>query len=392
MVTLLSISTETIEIILDYLDTPDLVTVSLTCSLLYKIVSFKRYGLILPKWHGVSYNISDDSVAEIGLYYRNAVLIGSTLYILVFSIENPTAWIIDLNDKNPKWISVSMKVSDSYRPVKYPATSSILNKIYIHGGIDLLSGKPTNILYEFDVRDVQLQILAQEGTIPSARSMHSLNAIDHNHLAVYGGQCVTDDGPYDSKDFATYDIANRVWTIHDQIPNLPYARSLHCTLKARGRLYIYGGQRIGSKQKTELHTDSHVWAYDIRNHKWLRYISSTAYTWTPLKLPPEWIFTSGQKQSPGRRVGAAMFCIRNRIAIIGGVVGDNWEEGEIEKPWECLKIFSPLKKSWCHIRVQGLPRMSCVAFVGNWSGCIRKAFLIGDDAKTGKTTMGWIVG
>ncbi|CAG8566798.1 5304_t:CDS:2 [Paraglomus occultum] len=295
-------------------------------------------------------NISNDSVAEIGLYYRNAVLIGSTLYILVLSIENPTAWTIDLNDKNPKWISVSMKVSDSYGPVKYPETSSSLNKIYIHGGIDLLSGKPTNTLYEFDVRD---------------------------RFTVVN---VADDGPYDSKDFATYNLANGIWTIHDQIPNLLYARSLHCTLKARSRLYIYGGQRIVSKEKTELHTDSHVWTYDIQNHS----ISSTVYSWTPLKLPPEWVFTSGQKQSPGRRVGTAMFCIRNRIAIIGGVVGDNWEKSEIEN----LKIFSPLKKSWCHIRIQGLPRMSCVAFVGNWSGCIRKAFLIGDDAKNGKDNNG----
>ncbi|CAG8531976.1 2919_t:CDS:2 [Paraglomus occultum] len=392
MVTLLSISTEIIEIILEYLDTQDLVTLSRTCNLLYQIVSSKRYGLIFPKWHGVSYNISDDRAAEIGLYYRNAVLIGSTLYVLVLSIENPTAWNIDLNVKNPKWVSVSIKVSDLYRPVKYPATSSISNKIYIHGGIDLLSGKPTNVLYEFDVRDVQLHVLMQTGTIPSSRSMHSLSAIDHNHLAVYGGLCATDDGSYNSKDFATYNLANSVWTIHNSMSNLPYARSLHCALKVRGKLYIYGGQRIVSEEKNELHNDSNVWAYDIQNHKWLRYISSMVYAWTPLKLPPEWVFTDGQKQSPGRRVGAAMFCIRDRIAIIGGAVGDNWEKSEIEKPWEYLKILSPSKKSWCHIRIQGLPRMSCVAFIGNWSGCIKKAFLIGDNVDTGKTTMGWIVG
>jgi len=192
MVSLLSISTEVIEIILDYLDTSDQITFSLTCNSLYRIVSFKQYGLILPKWHGVSYTISDDRVAEIGLCYRNAILIGTTLYILVLSIENPTAWNIDLNAKKPKWTSVSVKVSDSYRPVTKPATSSILNTIYIHGGIDLLTRKPTNILYAFDVRDVQLHILSQNGTIPSPRSMHTLSAIDHNRLAIYGGQCVAD--------------------------------------------------------------------------------------------------------------------------------------------------------------------------------------------------------
>jgi len=170
--------------------------------------------------------------------------------------------------------------------------------------------------------------------------------------------------------------------------NLPYARSLHCTLKARGKLYIYGGQQIVSK-RDEIHADSNMWAYDIQNSKWLRYLSSTVYS---LGLPPEWVFTDGRKQSPGRRVGTAMFCLRDRVAIIGGAVNDNWKKNENEKLWEYLKIFSPLKKSWCHIRVQGLPRMRCVAFVGNWSSCIRKAFLIGNDADTGKITMGWIVG
>ncbi|CAG8464379.1 8755_t:CDS:2 [Paraglomus occultum] len=386
MVNLLSISTELIEIILDYLDTSDLITLSLTCNALYRIVSFKQYGLILPKWHGLSYNVPDDRV---GLYYRDAVLIGPTLYILVLSIENPTAWKINLNDKTPRWISVTVNMPDSYRPVIHPATSSILNKIYVHGGIDLLTGKPTNILYEFDVCDMQLHILTQNGTIPSPRSMHTISAIDHNRLAIYGGLCVADDCPYDSKDFATYDITNKVWTIHNQMPNLPYARSLHCMLKARDKLYIYGGQQMVSKKREVIHDDTNVWAYDIQNSKWLRYLSSTVQ---PLRLPPEWIFTGGWKQSPGRRVGTAMFCLRDRIAIIGGVVSDNWENNENEKPWEYLKIFSPLKKSWCHIRVQGLPRMRCVAFVGNWSGCIRKAFLIGNDADTGKTTMGWIVG
>src|SRR5438105_2333555 len=101
--------------------------------------------------------------------------------------------------------------------------------------------------------------------------------------------------------------------------NLPYARSLHCTLKARDKLYIYGGQQIVSKKQETIHDDSGMWAYDIQNSKWLRYVSSTVQS---LRLPPEWFFTNGRKQSPGRRVGTAMFCIRDCIAIIAGMVSD----------------------------------------------------------------------
>ena len=181
---------EIIESIFNYLEMPELVNCSLTCWSLYRVFSIQQYGLARPEWHNVPYNIPDNKMAEHQLYYRNAVLIDTTLYIIILSLEHPICWKLDLNDENPKWVNDFVNVCNSYRPVKYPATLSILNKIYIHGGIDLLTGQPTNILYEFDVSNMRLLVLMQKGTVPYPRSMHTLSALDYNRLAIYGGQCI----------------------------------------------------------------------------------------------------------------------------------------------------------------------------------------------------------
>jgi hypothetical protein len=188
---------EVIENIFNFLESSDLLNCSLACKLLYQVFSIQQYGFIKPRWHNLPCHIPNNGIAELKLYYRNAVLIGATLYIVILSLENPTCWKLDLNGASPKWVSTCIKVCDSYRPVKYPATSSILNKIYIHGGVDLFTGQATNILYEFDVNNMQLLVLTQYGMLLYPCSMHVLSAIDCNRLALYGGQCVA-EGNVDS--------------------------------------------------------------------------------------------------------------------------------------------------------------------------------------------------
>ncbi|CAG8617142.1 5777_t:CDS:2 [Paraglomus brasilianum] len=260
-------------------------------------------------------------MAEHRSYYRNAVLIGTTLYIVILSLENPICWKLDLNGENPNWVNDFVKVCNSYRPVKYPATLSILNKIYIHGGIDLLTGQPTNILYEFDVSNMQLLVLIQKGTVPYPCSMHTLSALDYNRLAIYGGQCIANGIPYNTKCFAIYDLTSKFWTIYNEMSNMPYARALHCAVQASDRLYVYGGQHIDSEGITRVHDDECVWAYDIQHHKWQKYLSPTRESNTfPFGFPINWLSTTGWKQSPGRCSGATMINLNGRIAIIGGLV------------------------------------------------------------------------
>jgi hypothetical protein len=191
LTSLLSLPYEIIGHIFDYLDLPDLVDCSLACRSLYHFFNFHQYGLIRPIWHNVSCHIPNDGAADFRLYYRNAVMVDAVLYIVALSPDNPRCWKLDLNEKNLKWSCFPVKICGQYQPVKYSATSSISDHIYIHGGIDLLTGQPTNILYELNANCMQLRTLVQNDVLPCPRSMHTLNAIDSNHLMIYGGQCFT---------------------------------------------------------------------------------------------------------------------------------------------------------------------------------------------------------
>ncbi|CAG8487520.1 8840_t:CDS:2 [Paraglomus brasilianum] len=383
---LTSLPFEIIGRIFDYLELPDLVDCSLTCRPLHWFFNFHQYGLFRPLWHNVPCQIPNNGVSDLRLYYRNAVMIDATLYIVVLSLNSPTCWQLRTNEKNLEWLCIPVKVFGQYRPVKYPATSSISNQIYIHGGIDLVTGQPTNALYELSVNNMHLRTLSQSNVLPRPRSMHTLNAIDRNRFMIYGGQCFTNDRPYDCRDYAIYDITNKSWTIYNPVPNIPYARSLHLTVLVRNALYIYGGQQITYVGLSEIHNDDGIWAYDTQNNQWRKYLSPNIEQSTSFRLPSEWISTTGRKQSPGRRVGAAMVCFRNKIVIFGGSTTDNWERSQVEKPWEYMKIFSASKRTWEHIRIRGLPRMQCVAFTSGR----REFFVIGENANTGEIMMGRI--
>ncbi|CAG8502586.1 4365_t:CDS:2 [Paraglomus occultum] len=385
---LTSLPLEVIGHIFDYLELSDLVDCSLTCRPLYWFFNFHHYGLIRPIWHNVPCHVPNNGVSDFKLCYRNAVMIDATLYIVVLSPNNPTCWQLRTNEKNPEWLRIPIKVSDQYRPVRYPATSSISNQIYIHGGIDLITGQPTNAMYELNVNNMRLHTLTQSNALPCPRSMHTLNAIDRNHLMIYGGQCFSNDKPYDCKDYATYDVTNKSWTIYNSVPNVPYARSLHLSVFVRNTLYVYGGQQTTYAGLPEIHNDDSIWAYNTQDCRWSKYLSPNIEQSTSYRLPSEWISTTGRRQSPGRRVGAAMVCFGNKVVIFGGSTTANWERDQPEKPWEYMKIFSVYKRTWDHIRIQGLPNMQCVAFASGR----REFFVIGENLNTGETMMGRILG
>ncbi|CAG8540504.1 4814_t:CDS:2 [Diversispora eburnea] len=121
----------------------------------------------------------------------------------------------------------------------------------------------------------------------NARMMHTLNSIDHNHLALFGGRCHMKDG------------GKNAWTTCEDSTEMLYPRSIHSSTLISGRLYIYAGKELNN-----------------------------------FEFPQNWVATNGKP--PG-----------SRITILGGIELYNfYYEYEKERPWE----FVPSKHNWEHVK------------------------------------------
>ncbi|CAG8848226.1 11907_t:CDS:1, partial [Racocetra persica] len=161
--------------------------------------------------------------------------------------------------------------------------------------------------------------------------------------------------------------------------SMPYRRASHSTMVLDEKLYIYGGQNSSfSSTEIQIHDDKDIHLYDVRQEKWNKIIApypDGSRLSPTLTLPSYWIKTDGSKV--GRRVHAAMLSMHKRIIILNGEERDNFEYEENEQPWELLKSLSLEERNWDHIRVKGLPQMSCVAVVGEYEGETIGIFVIG---------------
>lgn len=195
---------------------------------------------------------------------------------------------------------------------------------------------------------------------------------------------------YDVKEFSIFDTRTNTWSTYENSAEIPYPRSIHSSTVISGKLYIYGGQRITSFSLNLTHEDQDIWVYDINKDKWHKFLSPLAgKVLDNFELPPNWVATNGKQ--PGSRMGAAIFPIRLRIAIIGGIELYNfYYDYEKERPWEFIKLFSPLKHNWEHVRVKGMPRMECVAIIGDHREGPKDIFIIGKDCEKGNLITGWI--
>jgi hypothetical protein len=190
---------------------------------------------------------------------------------------------------------------------------------------------------------------------------------------------------YDSKDFAIYDAKKNSWeVIHNETAFVPSRRSNQSTMFFNNKLYIYGGQQLTSSSTfNRTHDDPDIWEYDTLKFNWKRYLNGLPLS--GLLLPKNCISTSGT--NPSKRCGAAVFPIRKNIGILGGIETQNNEE-----ILTCgyMKILSPMKQTWVHVKVKGMPLIECVAFYVEYKIGNKDIFVIGKDQKEGKIIIGWI--
>ncbi|RHZ83161.1 hypothetical protein Glove_99g179 [Diversispora epigaea] len=365
--------------ITDKLNIKDQQNLSWTCKIMYRLVRICHFGVASPVWEEVKIEGADNIPVSC---YRDGVWINGVFYLPVFNQDAPICWTLDFNKPSIIWskrsIILKLRSKEVYVPIRHTATAAIGNDIYIFGGEDIRTRRLTNIFYCLNVMNLELHMIVKTKNNPRARMMHTLNSINHNNLALFGGRCHMKDGQfYDIKEFSIFNTRKNTWTTYEDSTEIPYPRSIHSSTVVSGRLYIYGGQRITSVSLNLTHEDQDIWVYDIYQEKWHKFLSPLAgKELNNFELPQNWVATNGKP--PGSRIGAAIFPIHFRIAILGGIELYNfYYEDEKERPWEFVKLFSPSKHNWEHVRVKGMPRMKCVAIIGDYRGGPKDIFIIG---------------
>ncbi|GBC06475.1 hypothetical protein RclHR1_06870006 [Rhizophagus clarus] len=370
-------------LLLDQLDLIDQHRLSLTCKRFYRLVRLNLFGIVTPVWKDAEVIGSENLSASC---YRDGVIINNSLFIPILAKEKPYCLFIDLIQSPLKLIQHPILIETHYEPCEFIATAAIGNRLYIFGGKNLITGEITNAFYELNIITFELKNLNQSHHLPKPRMMHTLNSIDHHRLALYGGRMYINGKYYDSKDFAIYDAKKNSWEIiYNESAFVPSRRSSQSTMFFNNKLYIYGGQQLTSSSMiSRTHDDPDIWEYDTIKYNWKRYLNGLPIS--RLLLPKNCISTDGV--SPSQRSGAAIFPIRKNIGILGGIKTQNNEE--ILTSAEYMKILSPMKRTWAHVKVRGIPQIECVAFFNEYKIGTKDIFVIGKDQKEGKIVIGWI--
>ncbi|CAG8652009.1 6616_t:CDS:2 [Funneliformis caledonium] len=375
--------------LLDQLDDKDQQYLSLTCQWLYRLIRMHRFSAVSPAWEDAEIAGSEGLPASC---YRDGVFINGILYIPILAKEGPYCLSLGFVRSPLKFVRNPIKfqhdTNGHYEPCKFAATAAIGNLIYIFGGQNLITGRLTNTLYELNVNTFELREIQNSHMMPKPRMLHTLNFIDHYRLALFGGRLEMDGHFYDTKEFAVYDTRKNEWTICDGTKCTPYPRSKHSTMFTNGKLYVYGGQQIKSFSRTNrTHDDPDIWVYDALRLEWQKFLNYEDEKFMSIiELPENWVPTSGA--NPSRRCGAAILPIRKHIAILGG--NEICESNNENRPWELMKILSPQKRTWAHIRVKGMPLIDCFVFLVDRKIGTKNIFVLGKDKNEEKIVMGWI--
>ncbi|CAI2175293.1 19477_t:CDS:2 [Funneliformis geosporum] len=373
--------------LLDQLDDKDQQYLSLTCRWLYRLIRMNRFGAVSPAWEDAEISGSEGLPAS---SYRDGVFINGILYIPILAKESPYCWSLEFVRsplvliRNP--IKFEHDTKDHYEPCKFAATAAIGNVIYIFGGQNLCTERLTNTLYELNVNTFELRQIQKSHMIPKPRMLHTLNSIDHYRLALFGGKLEMNGHFYNAKELAVYDTRKNEWTRCDETKCTPFSRSNHSTMFTNGKLYVYGGQKTRSRSN-RTHDDPDIWVYDVLRLEWQKFLNyENERFMSTIELPENWIPTSGA--SPSRRCGAAILPIRNHLAILGG--NEICESKNENRSWEFIKILSPKKRTWAHIRIKGMPLIDCVAFMIDRKIGTKNIFVLGKNKNEEKLIMGWI--
>ncbi|KAK6893748.1 tRNA wybutosine-synthesizing protein 4 [Candida tropicalis] len=162
-------------------------------------------------------------------------------YIIVHA-SNIDQMIYEVENEEPKE-EVIYKIDESYKMVhddrfpdeqfelKFPATSSINNKIYVHGGLKQTRNDDT---LEIDIQKGTVTQLEKASDTPSPRMCHTLTKINNNELVLIGGR--SRPGQY-MKDI--YKLKENQWI---KLADLPCGRSRHSTVAInKHQILIFGG-------------------------------------------------------------------------------------------------------------------------------------------------------
>ncbi|CAG8549691.1 10438_t:CDS:2, partial [Scutellospora calospora] len=383
---LLTMPTEAIDIIIDYLNVRDQQNLSHACQKLRRATRNFHFGVNFPIWKDIT---NDLIIAPPISNYRDGVVVDGKFYIVILAEDIPICWILDFTKNTIGWIQVSILISmdpSEYHPVRSTAGAAIKNNIYMFGGESRLTGYPTNIMYKLDIQSMKLYRIIVNDNYPTPRSMHSLDSINSEHIILFGGRCMMHGNKfYDTKEFFIYNVYKNLWIRYDQTTHLPYARSLHSSSVNNGMLYIYGGQHITLHSfNSSIHNDEDIWVYDSYKNTWRKYLAPMTSCFC---LPEEWIATKGV--GPGKRYGASIFIMRRKIIILGGTRTTKPDENMSEENGingEYMNILCPKRRTWEHVQVKGMPQLECVAIKNRGN----KIFIIGKNCDA-KMVMGWII-
>lgn len=181
--------------ITDQLNVKDQQNLSWTCKMMYHLVRIFRLGVASPVWEEIKIEGVDNIPASC---YRDGVWISGIYYLLVFTQDVPFCWALDFNKPSIVWTKRPIKLkfctNENYVPIRYSAMAAIGNDIYIFGGEDIRTRRPTDVFYRLNATNLELHVIIKTKNSPRARMMHTLNSIDHYHLALFGGRCYMNDG------------------------------------------------------------------------------------------------------------------------------------------------------------------------------------------------------
>lgn len=177
-----------------------------------------------------------DEWEEFIIFCQHYIIVhASNIHQMIYEIENeePKEEQEEVQYKIEESFNVTHDngFSDDQLELKFPAISSINNKIYIHGGLKQTRSDET---LEIDVEKGTITQLDKTSSTPSARMCHTLTNINNNELILIGGR--SRPGQYMND---TYKFKDNHWI---KMADLPKGRSRHTTTAIDDhQILLYGG-------------------------------------------------------------------------------------------------------------------------------------------------------
>ncbi|CAF0986142.1 unnamed protein product [Rotaria magnacalcarata] len=228
--------------------------------------------------------------------------------------------------------------------------TAIDNHLYLFGGEHDPRVPIDDDVWQFSVTDNRWKRLPVDGDVrPSSRLGHAAAAVDHK-LFIFGGRTSVNMKDNTLDELYSFDVDLNAWTQYRKTSDTdewPEKRSYHSMVSSAHQLFVFGG--CGEEGRY-----NNLWQYDTNNKQWKQ---------LPLPDPEKFV----------ARGGCGLVYLNNALWIFGGFCGKELND---------IASFDLVTNTWAYISDAKISPRSVFAF-----GCL-DGVLIGHGGEQNPSDLG----